>query len=177
MRFLAILLFTATLGLTTPGTAQPFNLHAHAGDPHVLNIHRWPLLPPPFHQVWGIASYFTTHGDFETDASVTISGQHVETQDAWGYWPVRRPLPNYMLGIWADVPIAVVIRAAAVPGSIALTVRDPVTGQENARIDGDGTIRAKAVVSEEGIDDVLHIGRYRLIIRGGLIVGKEEFAR
>lgn len=170
MKFLLICLSCCVLNAQV--TVQPgrTDLRAVQGQPRVLNVFRWPGVPYPYSKSWAVATYITQHGDIETDASVTISGVHAETPDAHGYYPVRRPLPNYMLGIISDVNApTIVVQGNQLPASSVLVVLDPRTARENLRIGNDGVIWLKSVEMTDGPTTNATVGKEIWTIRGGII--------
>lgn len=159
---------------TTP-EKKVLRLQAPDGEPYALHIYRNPPLPPPHDQDWAVSVTFDKDGNAFTDASWTISGRHSDTPDATGHYPHRRPLPNYMLGIWSDVDApSVVIRGNDLPNSCALSVLDPITGAETSRLENDGTLKAKSVQTKDGANGVLQWGPHTMTVQGGRIMSVER---
>lgn len=150
----------------------PVQLQAPDGQTVAVAIYRNPPLPQQ--KEWQVATFVTAHGDIETDASVTISGRHNGQSDKSGWYRPRRPIPNYMLGIWSDVNApSVVIRGNDLPDSCAIVNLDPATGAENLRIENDGTIRAKSIECQDGVTGEFRAGPWTLALKSGRVMKLE----
>ena len=132
----------------------------------------YPALPVELSGIWGTSWYITANGGLEGNAWQTISGFIEEKPDRFGVHHVKRPAPNYMQGIWSDVPgPAQVVRGNSKPGSYLVSYVNDANGQECARIGNDGRFTVPGIKIEEGASGIVEIGSVILTIKSGIITG------
>ncbi len=107
-----------------------------------INIYRHPPLVGEHADTWAVATSFGPNGEMYTDAWVVISGQHQETPDESGHFPVRYPCgDNFMLGIWGDVDgPTTVFRPSSLPNAYLWVGLSP-SGKYVVSAEGDGSLR------------------------------------
>jgi hypothetical protein len=153
----------------------PVFVQAPPGQPRAFSILRQPPLAYPYDKSWAVSVYWDKDGNHFTDASLTISGRHEDTPDSHGHYPIRRPLPNYMLGVWSDVDApSFVHRGNDLSNSCFLVNLHPITGAENLRVRNDGSVKAASVEAMNGANGEFKMGKFKVTIRGGIIISVEK---
>lgn len=165
--FPALLVFLVSIN----AVAQEATFQAAPGSSRVLSIKRQPPLGYPYDKSWAVSVYWDKDGNHYTDASISIVGRHEDTPDFHGNYPIKRPLPNYMLGVWSDVDApSFVHRGNNLSNSCFMVNLDPITGATNLWIGNDGSIKAKSLATKDGVNGEFRMGRYKVTMRGGVIV-------